>query len=98
MLAKGTIIKAIVSIELPSRLTMDNVDFNCKFYVANNSLTIKKTEMIRKDENHYICFIDTGIIGSGDIRLITTAYIPDADYKDGVRKEIEKTDVGIKIV
>lgn len=44
MVAKGTIIKLAVSIELPSGLTMDDIDFECKFSVTLNSQTIKKSE------------------------------------------------------
>ena len=39
MVAKGTIIKLAVSIELPSGLTMDDIDFQCKFSVMLNSQT-----------------------------------------------------------
>lgn len=99
MIVRGTIIKLVISLEIPSSLSMDDVDFECEFYCyADRPQHIKKDDMKRVDKDNYLCFVDTGIIGSGDIRLITTAYIPDADYKDGVRKEIEKTDVGIKIV
>ena len=65
MVAKGTIIKLAVSIELPSGLTMDDIDFECKFSVTLNSQTIKKSEMVRNDKNSYTCFLDTNIIGRG---------------------------------
>ena len=53
MVAKGTNIKLAVSIELPSGLTMDDIDFECKFSVTLNSQTIKKSEMVRNDKNSY---------------------------------------------
>lgn len=50
MRVKGTIIKAVISIDLPSGLTMDDIDFSCRFFVyycSNASQIIKKSEMIR---------------------------------------------------
>lgn len=92
MVAKGTIIKLAVSIELPSGLTMDDIDFECKFSVTLNSQTIKKSEMVRNDENSYTCFLDTNIIGRGEIWIETTAYLPDTDYEGGIRPEVDKSD------
>lgn len=98
MVAKGTIIKLAVSIELPSGLTMDDIDFECKFSVTLNSQTIKKSEMVRNDENSYTCFLDTNNIGRGEIWIEATAYLPDTDYEGGIRPEVDKSATGIRIV
>lgn len=101
MRVKGTIIKAVISIDLPSGLTMDDIDFSCRFFVyygSNASQKIKKSEMIRVNENSYTCYIDTKIIGTGEIWLETTAYLPDSDYESGTRVEIDKINTGIKTV
>lgn len=99
MRVKGSIIKVMLSIEFPSGLTMDDVDFSCKFYVySNRSQFIEKKDMKRVDEKNYEAYIDTGIIGSGDINIETTAYIPDSDCEWGIRKEIDRISTGIKTV
>lgn len=101
MRVKGTIIKTVISIDLPSGLTMDDIDFSCRFFVyycSNTSQIIKKSEMIRVNENSYTCYIDTKIIGSGEIWLETTAYLPDSDYEGGTRVEVDKMNTGIKTV
>ena len=98
MRAKGTIIKLAISIDLPSGLTMDNVDFQCRFFVFSASQTIKKSQMVRINENSYSCYVDTKIIGSGEIWLETTAYLPDSGYEGGTRVEVDKMNTGIKIV
>ena len=101
MRVKGTIIKAVISIDLPSGLTMDDIDFSCRFFVyycSTASQIIKKSEMIRVNENSYTCYIDTKIIGTGEIWLETTAYLPDSDYEIGTRVEIDKINTGIKTV
>ena len=101
MRVKGTIIKTVISIDLPSGLTMDDIDFSCRFFVyycSNGSQIIKKSEMIRVNENSYTCYIDTKIIGSGEIWLETTAYLSDSDYEGGTRVEVDKMNTGIKTV
>lgn len=54
--------------------------------------------MIRVNKNSYTCYIDTKIIGTGEIWLETTAYLPDSDYEIGTRVEIDKINTGIKTV
>ena len=54
--------------------------------------------MIRVNEKSYTCYIDTKIIGTGEIWLETTAYLPDSDYEIGTRVEIDKINTGIKTV
>lgn len=99
MRVKGTIIKVVISIKLPSELTMDDVDFSCKFYVyINNVQTIDKKDMKRVDENNYIAYVDTGVIGNGEIMIETTAYLPDQDYEGGIRKEIDRMNTEIKTI
>ena len=52
MRAKGTIIKLAISIDLPSGLTMDDVDFQCRFFVFSASQVIEKSQMVRINENN----------------------------------------------
>ena len=54
--------------------------------------------MVRINENNYSCYVDTKIIGSGEIWLETTAYLPDSDYEGGTRVEVDKMNTGIKTV
>lgn len=98
MRVKGTIIKAVISIDLPSGLTMDDIDFSCRFFVFSASQVIEKSQMVRINENSYSCYVDTKIIGTGEIWLETTAYLPDSDYESGTRVEIDKINTGIKTV
>ena len=43
-------------------------------------------------------FLDTNIIGRGEIWIETTAYLPDTDYEGGIRPEVDKSATGIRIV
>lgn len=99
MRVKGSIIKVVISIEFPSGLTMDDVDFCCKFYVyPNDSQVVEKKDMKRIDENNYIAYVDTKQIGSGEINIETTVCLPDSDIEGGIRKEIDRVNTGIKTI
>lgn len=93
----GTVYKLNVSIELPDNLTMDDVDFSCRFYCWKDSVEVKKDQMIRLDENNYIAVVDSNLIGRGEIINQVTVNIPDNDIEDGFRTEIYTDKTGIKI-
>ena len=91
----GSKIKFNVSLELPSGLTMDNVDFSCAFYAyENKKAEIPKSEMTRIDAHNYTAVVDTEITGAGAIRLTVTTGIPDGS---GIRTEIETIQTGVQI-
>lgn len=92
----GTIYKLNIHIEgLP--LAMDDVEFSCKFWTFKESVTLRKNEMIRIDEENYVAVIDSSLIGRGEIRVQTTVLIPDTDCDGGIRTEIYTEQTGIKI-
>lgn len=93
----GTIYKLNVNIELPDNLTMDDVDFSCRFYCWKDSIEVNKDQMIRLDENNYIAVVDSNLIGRGEIINQVTVNIPDNDIEDGFREEIYTDRTGIKI-
>ena len=45
------------------------------------------------DGNHYL-LIETEGMTPGVMRMVITAYIPDEDFDDNVRKEIESLSLG----
>lgn len=85
----GTIFKLNVSISGLGALTMDDVDFECDFYVySNKRQSVKKEQMIRIDENNYIAIVYSDKLGVGSIKNATTIRIPDGDIPDGIRVEV----------
>lgn len=94
----GTELKLNVNIDPIGALTMDSYDFVVDVYcVVNKTLSIKKADAIRVDENNYVVLVDTKLIGSGTLKCKVIAEIPDADFEDLYRTEISIIDTGIEI-
>ncbi len=94
----GTILKINVHIERICCLTMDDFDFECDFFVyPNKKFTLKKSEMVRKNEDNYMAVVDTSVVGEGEIKVRATALLPDDDCPDGFRKELAECSTGITV-
>lgn len=98
MSSVGTELKINVRLDRLDGYRMSDLDFTCEFFVYNTSkVTVKKEQMIKADDDNYVACIDTSKLGSGQIKCRVTVYIPDADFADGLRKEIETVSTGITI-
>lgn len=98
MSSLGTEFKINVHVEPIDGLHMSDYDFTCRFYIyTNRNVEISKSEMIRVDDDNYIACIDSSKLGVGTIMMRITAQIPDADFPDGLRTEIETISTGLVI-
>ena len=77
---------------------MDDYDFSCRFYVySNRVIRLEKKDMIRIDADNYVACVDSQKLGNGRLYCEVTANIPDCDFPDGLRQEVEKVYTGIEI-
>lgn len=85
----GTELKFKVVIESTGFSMVDD-DFTIKLRNGSRVLVFDKSDLV-KDENDdfYLCF-NTNDIGVGTIEMIVTAHVPDEDFDDGIRDEVEK--------
>jgi len=70
------------------------VDDDFKVTIKNatkKEVTIDKSEMIVTDEDKFLFTIDTALLGTGEYYITTTAYVPDEDFDDGFRTEVQKS-------
>ena len=96
---QGTEIKLNVNIEPMKGVSMESYNFNVEIYTfPSKVLTFNKSDATRVDANNYIVLVDTSLLGAGEVKCKVTAYIPDDDFKDGLRTEIAVTNTGIDIV
>lgn len=94
----GTELKINVSIEPIDGTHMSDYDFICRFYIyTNRYVDVKKSEMIKLDDDNYVACIDSAKIGVGQIKMQVTAFIPDADFTDGMRTEVVDVFTGVCI-
>lgn len=88
IIIKGTKIKFKVDIAA-SGFDMDSCDFFFTIYCGGKMLVIPKSELVYDGTDWYLCF-DTSCFNSGTMTVVTTAFIPDSDFSDGLRKEVNK--------
>lgn len=98
----GTELKINVHIEPVDGISMSQYEFECHFYAysRNKGVKIAKKDMKKVDNDNYIAMITQDMaqmIGRGSVMLRLTAYIPDGDFKDGLRTEITEVCTGITI-
>lgn len=88
----GTKLKYIVEIGCAG-FSMKNDRFTVDLVRGPNTIHFEKYDM-ELDENdcYFVCF-DTLELGTGKVTAIVKAYVPDDDYEDGVRVEVQKIDL-----
>lgn len=85
----GTYLKINVHIDELDGIKMSDMDFTCDFFVHTGRFqTISKEDMLKADDENYVALVDSAQIGKGIVRCKVTAYVPDGDFVDGVRKEV----------
>lgn len=88
----GTKLKYKVEITAEG-FSMDENDFEVEVRRGKQSVVITKADMLMHDGDdgmEYYITIDTEALGPGTYEVITRAYVPDDDFEDGVRPEIDK--------
>ena len=98
MSSLGTKFKINIHVEPIDGLHMDDYDFSCRFYVYTNRVVrIEKKDMIQVDQDNYIACVDSSKLGIGAVMMRITAFIPDVDFHDRLRTEVETVSTGITI-
>lgn len=88
----GTELKFLVEIEAED-FDMDLDDFEVEIIRGSKTLHFGKEDMFKDDENNwYVCF-DTQDLKTGKISARIIAYVPDADFPDGTRTEVQRLDL-----
>lgn len=89
---RGTELKFRLTIEADG-FSMEDDDFAVRVYSRRKSIKIPKENMIVDGEGNYIFTFGTADLDTGDITLETTAYVPDTDFDDGIRTEVNKIEL-----
>lgn len=87
---QGTELKFSLDIQIEGFSMVDD-DF---FIVIRNgvgkSVTIQKSAMLLQEDEKFLFTVDTEELGTGKYTIITTAFVPDGDFEDGLRTEVDK--------
>lgn len=95
MSAIGSEIKMNVHVNPIGGIHLSDCDFTCHFFCyPNKVLNVKKEEMIKVDDDNYTALVYTKNLGTGMLYMTIKVEIPDADFEDGLRTEIETVCTG----
>lgn len=94
----GTELKINVHIDPMDGVHMSECNFICQFFVKNRMVTIKKENMIKVDDDNYIALVDTAKLETGILTMRIEVDVPDLDFSDGFRKEVDIVCTGITLV
>lgn len=99
---KGTEIKLNLHIDSIGELHMTDYDWTCNIYTSpESSITMGKNNCLNNDtligKDDYLIPIDTGQLDPGTIKIKVTAYIPDKDFEDDLRTEIQVVNTNIRV-
>jgi len=86
---QGTELKFTLDIQSEG-FSMADDDFKVVIKNTKKSVTIPKSDMILDENENYLFTVDTGFMGTGEYWITTIAYVPDDDFDDGLRTEVQK--------
>ena len=68
---------------------MEEDDFNVVFKntTNGNKVELAKEDLVNDGELYY-ALVNTTALGVGHVNVVTTAYVPDSDFDDGLRTEV----------
>lgn len=87
----GTEKKYIIKIE-SAGFDMEEDEFEVIIKRGSNVLTFTKEDLIQgrdEEENWYVTF-NTSDLGAGVASMTVIAHVPDNDFPDGIRDEVDK--------
>ena len=86
---QGTELKFTLDIQSEG-FDMADDDFKVVIKNTKSSVEILKSDMILTEDEKYLFTIDTGVMGTGEYWISIFAYVPDDDFDDGLRTEVQK--------
>lgn len=94
----GSELKINVNVKPIGNIHLSQCDFDCMFFITpSKAVTLNKSELLRVDDDNYIARIDSNELGIGTIKMNINIRIPDSDFPDGYRTEIETVCTSITI-
>ena len=94
----GTELKIRINVQPIDGVHLSECDFTCSFYVTPSKIvTFSKEELIMLDNDTYLALINSEELGVGAIKMNIKILVPDDDFPNKVRTEIDTVNTGITI-
>lgn len=94
----GTELKVNINVEPIDGIHLSQCDFTCTFFInPNKSIILNKDNLIQLDDDNYLALLNSEDLGIGTVKMTIRILVPDDNFKDGTRTEIETvcTDINI---
>lgn len=87
----GTDLKFLFNIEC-SGFSMDEDEYEITLVCGKQRMVVPPSQIVVDGENHYLC-LDSKMLGQGLVKLVVKAHVPDDDFPDGKRTEVDVIDL-----
>lgn len=96
---QGTVIPFVITLTLPSSLTINDIGLTMRFYVKKTTKINEyvKSDGIIIDDNNIKIMVETKDLGSGEIMCDMDIILPDGDMVTNERPEMVTINTGINI-
>jgi len=97
----GTEARILIKVIDITGVRLEDCQFACKFYAddkENLNQILAREQMMQVDEDSYIAFVDSSLVGLGRIRVDMLLFIPDASAPSGNRQEPLETITDVEVV
>lgn len=88
----GSEVKLAVSITAEG-FDMMRDDFRIVIHGGMGNIEVPREGLLINESGEWILGIDTNALGAGKVTMVTYAEVPDSDFPDGVRTEVDKTEI-----
>lgn len=86
---KGTGLKYAVTMTCDG-FDMDTDDWEITVIRGNDQWTYTSENSIQDDNGQWYICVDTAALTSGDMYIVFDASVPDEDFEDGIRHEVQQ--------
>lgn len=94
----GTELKLRINVKPIDGIHLSECDFTCSFYVTSSkTVALNKEDLIMVDNDTYLALINSEDLGVGAIKMNIKILVPDNDFPNKVRTEIDTVNTGVTI-
>ena len=88
----GTDLKYLIQIEAEG-FSMDDDNYTIVLRCNGREITVPKEDIVEGDNDDHYLLVDTSQFGSGMLKMIVYAEVPDDNFSDGARTEVASFDL-----
>lgn len=94
----GTELKIKINVKPIDNIHLSDCSFSCIFFInTSKTVVLDKSQLLKVDDDTYIALLNSEDLGVGTIKMTINIKVPDSDFSDGYRTEIETVCTGITI-